>query len=136
MEPNTPQLQQIVAGINRTRQQHRNPDGSAGIFNRMGYVLSVPELTVKSPFLNQATDLERNYSLDDAACERIPQQVLSLLKAGEPRFVIYAFAQSLKPAERSIVTSGDARFHGYHDTTAPRCDQILEARTRTEERRA
>ena len=110
MEANTPPLHQIVAGINRTRQQHLNPDGSAGIFNRMGYLLSVPELTMKSPFLNQATDLEQNFSLNDAAIERIPQQILSLLKAGEPRFVIYAFGQSLKPAERSIVTSGPAEF--------------------------
>jgi hypothetical protein len=106
------QLQKIVEGISRTRLKHRNSDGSAGVFNRMGHVLSVPELTVKSPFLNQASDLELNYSLNDAAYERIPQQILSLLKAGEPRFVIYAFGQSLKPAERSIVTSGDARFIG------------------------
>jgi hypothetical protein len=107
-----PQLQKIVESIGRTRQKHRNSDGSAGVFNRMGHVLSVPELTVKSPFLNLADDLELNYSLNDAAYERIPRQILSLLKAGEPRYVIYAFGQSLKPAERSIVTSGDARFIG------------------------
>ena len=34
------------------------------------------------------------------------QQILSLLKVGEPRFVIYAYGQSLKPADRSILSSG------------------------------
>ena len=35
--------------------------------------------------------------------ERIPQQILSLLKDDEPYVVIYAFGQSLRPAENSIV---------------------------------
>ena len=39
--------------------------------------------------------------------ERIPRQVLSLLKTDEPRMVIYSFGQSLKPAERSLVTLGN-----------------------------
>jgi hypothetical protein len=39
--------------------------------------------------------------------ERLPQQVLGLLKGGEqPRFVIYAYGQALKPANNSIVTGG------------------------------
>ncbi len=41
------------------------------------------------------------------AVERIPQQILSLLKTDEPRIVIYSFGQSLKPAEHSLVTSGN-----------------------------
>ena len=45
--------------------------------------------------------------LNDAACERLPQQILGLLKCDHtPRFVVYSFGQTLKPAERSIVTSG------------------------------
>ena len=39
--------------------------------------------------------------------ERIPQQIMGLLRGGEqPRFVIYSYGQALKPAERSLVTSG------------------------------
>ena len=39
----------------------------------------------------------------DEVYERIPQQILSLLKEDEPYVVIYAFGQSLRPAENSIV---------------------------------
>jgi hypothetical protein len=35
----------------------------------------------------------------DSDYERIPQQILSLVKVGEPRYVIYAWGQSLKPAD-------------------------------------
>jgi hypothetical protein len=45
--------------------------------------------------------------LNDAAYERIPQQILGLVRLDQaPRFVIYAYGQSLKPAAHSIVTSG------------------------------
>ena len=47
------------------------------------------------------------WSVNDAVVERIPQQVLSLLSLDtSPRFLIYSYGQSLKPANRSIVTSG------------------------------
>jgi len=65
-----------------------------------------PELTVASPFLNTNSLTQLQQGISEAVYERIPQQILSLLRAGEPRFVIYAFGQSLKPADRSIVTSG------------------------------
>jgi hypothetical protein len=48
----------------------------------------------------------------DSDLERIPQQILSLLRTGESRFVVYSWGQSLKPAgpvpgiSPSIVTSG------------------------------
>src|SRR5258708_17531495 len=32
--------------------------------------------------------------------------MFSLLKVGTPRYVIFAYGQSLKPADRSLVTSG------------------------------
>jgi hypothetical protein len=73
--------------------------------------LSTPELTVESPFLNYDTnkfdlnDPQRAYGIPDEVYERIPQQVLSLLKSDEPRFVVYTFGQSLRPADRSIVTA-------------------------------
>ena len=59
----------------------------------------VPELTTASPILAQSNTggdpLE--FWVKDIDYERIPDQILSLLKLGEPRYVIYAFGQSLKP---------------------------------------
>jgi len=98
------QLFRIVAALNRDRANtNANPDQT---FHRLGDILATPELTVASPYLNvtNSTQLERGVS--DPVYERIPQQVLSLLKVGEPRFVIYSYGQSLKPADRSIVQSG------------------------------
>jgi hypothetical protein len=43
----------------------------------------------------------------DRAVEYIPQQVLSLLRQDEPRFVVYAVGQSLKPAPRSLTSDPD-----------------------------
>ncbi len=97
--PNRPQLLSIVAGINRTRQQEANllPGGRAyPAFHRLGRILATPELTLASPYLNT------NNLLNDAILERIPQQILSLLKEDEPRFVVYAFGQALKEAPGSL----------------------------------
>ncbi len=44
--------------------------------------------------------------VNDAAYEWLPQQILSLLRLGEPRFVIYAYGQTLHPAADSVLTSG------------------------------
>jgi hypothetical protein len=78
-----------------------------GYFSRLGEVLAVPQLTVASPFLNTNGANLQTKGLTDEAYERIPQQVLGLLKADPaPRFVIYAYGQALKPAERSVITSG------------------------------
>jgi hypothetical protein len=100
------ELQSIVTGINRVRDARPNR-----VFENLGDVLASPELTVASPFLKltglsnplaQKTGFPR-----DEVVERIPQQVLSLLKSDEPRIVVYAFGQSLKPAQGSIVTSAN-----------------------------
>ena len=64
----------------------------------VGDILRVPELTVASPFLNLADPDQIKWGLDDYAYERIPQQILSLLRVGEPKYVIYAYGQALKPA--------------------------------------
>lgn len=101
--PQKPPVAQIVEGINRTRASLTN-FGSQ--FPYLGMVLATPELTVASPFLNTSTNQVR-FGLSDEAYERIPQQILSLLKTDEPRFTVYAFGQSLKPAPRSIVLSGE-----------------------------
>jgi hypothetical protein len=102
---NWPPLVRIVEGINRTRASLTNY-GQA--FPYLGMILATPELTVASPFLTLSTN-QVKYGIGDAAYERIPQQVLGLLKSAEPRFTVYAFGQSLKPADRSIVLAGDYR---------------------------
>jgi hypothetical protein len=58
-------------------------------------IQKVPELTTRSPFLNydpaDAQQKQLKFGLDDFAYEQIPQQVLSLLRIGDSRFVIYAY---------------------------------------------
>jgi hypothetical protein len=65
-------------------------------------VLAAETLSVASPYLNTANN-QVLYGIRDEVYERIPQQILSLLKEDEPYVVIYAFGQSLRPAENSIV---------------------------------
>ena len=91
----------IFTNIINTRTNY-----GGNVFTSVGDVLSTPQLTVASPFLNTANPA----MLNDAAYERIPQQILSLLRIGTPRYVIYAYGQSLKPADRSIVTSSGPYF--------------------------
>ncbi len=66
-------------------------------FNDFSELLAIPELTTRSPFLNYLPPNQVLHGLDDYAYERIPQQILGLLRIGEPRFVIYAYGQALKP---------------------------------------
>jgi hypothetical protein len=113
------QLTNIVAGINRTRQWETNllmtgrevplfqrTGGALGVvgrpfpvaaplFQRMGRILATPELTSASPFINP------DHAIDDVIMERIPQQILSLLRDDQPRFVVYSFGQTLREAPNS-----------------------------------
>lgn len=92
-------LANIVSGITRTRNSM--PGGS---FRHLGDILATPELTVRSPYVLQGGGSAQQ---NDAVYERIPQQILGLLKGEEePRFLIYSYGQTLKPAERSLVTTG------------------------------
>ena len=94
----------LVKAINDVRSTN-----SVGqVFRRLGDILAVPEFTVASPFLNtNNTPSLANNNLNDAAYERLPQQTLGLLKCDDtPRFVVYAFGQTLKPADPSIVPGG------------------------------
>jgi hypothetical protein len=99
-----PPLVQLVKRINDVRATN----STRHVFSRLGDLLAVPELSVASPFLNtNGTATLRNSGLNDAAYERVPQQILGLLKCDHtPRFVIYAFGQTLKPAPHAIVPSG------------------------------
>jgi hypothetical protein len=87
------------AGINGVRQFFRN-----GRFQHLGEVLSAPALTLQSPYLDWEDPVQYQTGIDDFAYERIPQQILSLLKADEPRVTVYAFGQSLRPADQSLRT--------------------------------
>jgi len=98
LEPSSPQLYKIVDSIMQARARYPN-----GRFDAAGDVLSAPALTVESPFLNTAPELQQKAALTDADYERIPQQILSLLKADEPRLVVYAYGQALQPAPNSRV---------------------------------
>jgi hypothetical protein len=106
IEPNTPQFTNIVYNINTNRLAR------GGTFKHMGEVLSSPALTVASPYLNLDTATRQTeWGITDAAYERIPQQILSLLKEDEPYVVIYSYGQSLKPAERSRITAPGTYFN-------------------------
>jgi hypothetical protein len=93
-------LLNLVSSINATRAA----GFTNGVFTRLGDILSVPALTVASPFLTNIPT--QDASLTDEAYERLPQQIMSLLRVGSPRYVIYAYGQSLKPADRSLQVGG------------------------------
>lgn len=104
-----PPLAQIVQGINSTRTNFANQT-----FTNLGDILATPELTDMSPFLtNSANDIQANLQqisaggISDEVMERIPQQVMSLLTISHsPRFVVYGYGQTLRPANSSIVIGG------------------------------
>ncbi|HSU56417.1 MAG TPA: hypothetical protein VLT36_20325, partial [Candidatus Dormibacteraeota bacterium] len=116
-----PPLVQIWEGINRLRTNtvlHHDANGFStnlmfpgGSFTYAGDILRAPELSVASPYLTNALTGSLGGSnalnaLTDEVYERIPQQILSLVRADQPRFVVYAFGQALRPAEHSIVPNG------------------------------
>jgi hypothetical protein len=76
-----------------------------GVFTRLGDILAAPALSVTSPFLDIG-DASNPTQPNDIAYEWLPQQIMSLLRVGQPRYVIYAYGQSLKPAQNSIVSGG------------------------------
>jgi hypothetical protein len=79
-------------------------------FQSVGEICSVETLSVGSPLLENVEYDESNPGrtfrpVSDEVVERIPQQILSLLKAEEPRYVVYSWAQTLKPAPGAVVTA-------------------------------
>ncbi len=74
-----------------------------------------PFLSLGDPVLGASEKLDASGSkttpnqqkgLNDAAYEWLPQQIMSLLRLGEPRFVIYSYGQALHPAANSVLTTG------------------------------
>jgi hypothetical protein len=94
-------VQYLVSSINAQRASV-----GGGVFSSVGQLFSTPALTVASPFINTRGNPNLDTNLTDAVYERIPQQIGSLLRVGTPRYEIYAYGQALKPADKSIVQSG------------------------------
>ena len=112
IQPNSDFLKKLIAELAGLRT-----NTPSGVFNSIGEILAAPSLSVaidpitgvmrSSPFLNLVNSADqinqKKFGLTDEAYERIPQQLMSLLKLGEPRFVVYCYGQSLKPANNSLV---------------------------------
>jgi hypothetical protein len=101
-------IEALVAGINARRGTM-----TGQVFSSISDLLGVRRLTMDSPFL-QAPYVPNPPAMDatplrDRHFEAIPETILSLVHAGDRRFVIYAFGQSLKPAPQSILTGGNYR---------------------------
>jgi hypothetical protein len=109
-------LGQIVNGpngINVTRANFTNADGVVGAFEHVGDILRVPALAEQSPFLNldntESPYNQVNAGISDEVYEWLPQQTLGLLRAGSsPRYVVYCYGQTLRPAVNGEVLNGSA----------------------------
>jgi hypothetical protein len=109
-------LGRLVNGINQKRATFTNADGLVGTFEHVGDILSVLQLTDQSPFLRTVTNgiadvIQQQNGISDEMYEWLPQQTMSLLRVGgSPRYVIYCYGQSLKPAPDSVQNSGGRYF--------------------------
>jgi hypothetical protein len=74
-------------------------------FTHVGDVLQAPALTEQSPFLN-TNSIQRQYGISDELYEWLPQQMMGLVRLGEPRYVVYCYGQTLHPAPGGQVLSG------------------------------
>jgi hypothetical protein len=105
-------LGQLVTNINFMRANFTNADGLVGVFEHTGDILSAPQLTEQSPFLHLnnagvADTLQQQFGISDEVYEWLPQQAMSLLRCPTaPRYVLYCYGQTLKPAQNSLVTGG------------------------------
>jgi hypothetical protein len=98
----------LVTNMNFVRSNIVNPDGVLGSFEHAGDILAIPALTEHSPFLNWNNNTNQPlYGISDAAYEWLPQQMMSLVReSSTPRYVIYCYGQTLRPAPGGLVTSG------------------------------
>lgn len=92
----------ILFALNQLRATQDN-----GVFHHVGDILGARELTTYLNIISLNPDDLKQYP--DNVVERLPQELLSLLKLGDPRFVIFAFGQALKPANNSLVLGGKYR---------------------------
>jgi hypothetical protein len=99
---------QIVSGINDTRTNANPRSGPVfpnQTFAHVGDVLATPQLTDRSPYLStNGVFSDPAAGINDQILERIPQQIMGLLTLNRtPRFVVYSYGQTLRPAERSLI---------------------------------
>jgi hypothetical protein len=73
------------------------------VFGHLGDILATPALSDASPFLQGLNGV----GVNDEMYEWLPQQTLSLLKLGTPRYVVYCYGQALKPAPNGIMAGGN-----------------------------
>jgi hypothetical protein len=97
-------LAQLVNSITATRSNKGLfPQGA---FTHVGDILQTPALSEQSPFLNLVGKQTTN-GINDELYEWLPQQMMGLVRASTaPRYVIYAYGQTLKPAPNGKVLSG------------------------------
>ncbi len=120
--PTSP-LQTIVQNINNTRATLTNIDTLPHVFEHVGDILSVPALSDASPLLSITNDQvgplnfpgshmgQITNGISDEMYEWLPQQIMSLLTVSgtpqsPPRYVVYCYGQTLKPAPNGLVSSG------------------------------
>ena len=99
-----PAVVQIVQGTNGINQTRTNTSlFPLQAFEHVGDILAVPALTERSPFLNWNDALQQQNGISDEMYEWLPQQMMSLLRVSDsPRYVIYCYGQTLKPAPNGI----------------------------------
>jgi hypothetical protein len=73
---NSPQVEVIVNAIHRTRAAQRGQ-----YFANAAALLSVPELSSASPWLNLSSTEQLQFGLTDEAYEALPSQLLSLVRS-------------------------------------------------------
>ncbi|HEY6166779.1 MAG TPA: hypothetical protein VI454_01980, partial [Verrucomicrobiae bacterium] len=100
----SPELSAIYTGIQTYRT---NLPGQ--VFSNLAQFLGTPQLSGApgvggSPYVD-TTIMDVGIPYTDAAYERLPQEILSLVTVEEaPRYAVYVWGQSLKPAPQSLVT--------------------------------
>jgi hypothetical protein len=116
----------LVKNITDTRTNF-----NGGHFNHIGDILRTPALSDESPFINfndvaNGND-RRNFDISDAVYEWLPQQTLGLLRISTtPRYVVYCYGQTLKPAPGGVVLDGSQYFNLITNYTV-----VAESATRT-----
>ncbi len=100
-------LWQIVNGTNGINATRANTNYFPfQSFKHAGDVLQTPALTAHSPLLNWNDSRQQDYGISDELYEWLPQQMMGLVRLGEPRYVVYCYGQTLKPAPGGEVLGG------------------------------
>jgi hypothetical protein len=110
----------IVSSIYSTRTNYVNADGVKGVFEHVGDVLRTPALSDQSPFLNWNNTSQQQYGIGEEVYEWLPQQIMGLLRVGStPRYVVYCYGQTLRPAPNgTVLTGGDFNLVTNYQVTA------------------